>query len=172
MISGCRQSALHALMPALAQCLAHGCATETCLTRAVRVNFHQLAPSFCRFVRKCREESRPSGIVDGLGEHAAGQAFDVQVFYGNEAIGIDQRAGHFVVEVGPLITDMCVRFLQKHDGLAASTTAALTSRHTALGTSEMRLGGAVGPWVVYRRAVAQGRKREQAHIKTYSSLGL
>ena len=58
-------------MPTLTQCLGDGCATETGLARAARVNVHQLSTSFCRFVDQLGDERRPSGIIDGLGEKSA-----------------------------------------------------------------------------------------------------
>lgn len=83
MISWRRQPTLLTLMPALAQVFRHRCATETCLTRATRVDLHQHTPSPCRFVRELVDENRPSSIGDRLGQHATGQAFDVQVFDGS-----------------------------------------------------------------------------------------
>jgi len=85
MIACRRQPALLTLMPALAQRFGHRCATQTGLARAARIDMHQLAPSFCRFVRQLGDECRPSSIVDGLGQHAAGKPLDVQVFHGDHA---------------------------------------------------------------------------------------
>ena len=109
MIPGRRQSALLTPMPALTQSLWHWCATETRLTCAAKVDFHQLSTSLSRFVVQFHDERRPSSIVDRLGKHAACQPFDVQVFDGNHAVGIDQRACRFVVEVSTLVMHMRVR---------------------------------------------------------------
>lgn len=70
MISGSRQPALTTLMPALAQRFGRVRSACAGLRRATRVNFHQRAPSFCRFVREFGDESRPSGIRNGPGEQA------------------------------------------------------------------------------------------------------
>jgi len=65
-----------------------------------RVNFHQLATSFLRFVRKLREELRPCRIQDALGEavvmnHTAG----MDVFNSDYAEAIDYLPGKLVREV-------------------------------------------------------------------------
>src|SRR5215813_9251940 len=100
MISRCRQATVWTLMTALRQCFGDGCATETGLTRTARVDVYQHASSFCRFVRKLSEKTRPSSIIDGLGQHPARQSFDVQILDGDHAVGVDQRAGNLMLEVG------------------------------------------------------------------------
>src|SRR5207253_4343450 len=103
MISGSRQPTINALMPTLAQGLGYACPTETSLRRATRINLHDYPASFFRFAEQFVDEGRPSGIIDGLGEHSRCQAFDIQIFDGNQAVLINQRPRYLMVEISALV---------------------------------------------------------------------
>src|SRR2546427_722740 len=117
MISRSRQTALITQMPTLAQRFGYTRSTETSLRCAARIHFHQHAPSFFRFVRELVEERRPSGIIDGLGEHARRQAFDVQIFDRDQTTALNYKTRGLVVKVSALVSDVRVRALQFKHGL-------------------------------------------------------
>jgi hypothetical protein len=50
---------------------ANGRAAQTCLTRAARIDGHELATGTLSLVRQHGKESRPSRVVNGLGQHSA-----------------------------------------------------------------------------------------------------
>src|SRR5712691_6215867 len=171
MITCRRQPACLTLMPALAQCFGDWYATETCLARPARVHVHQLPASFCRFVGQFADERRPSGIVDGLRQHPAGQSLDVQVFHRNHAIGVDQGAGRFAVEVRPLVLYVCMSLLQEEHGLPAVTSPALTPGDTPLGNPKDPLGLAVATWVRNRFPCREGGEGCQPDIEPHGLIG-
>ena len=55
-----------------------------------------------------------------FGKHASGHAANVEVFDGDELVGIDDSAGELVREVSPLIGDALVDALKLADGLASA----------------------------------------------------
>jgi hypothetical protein len=164
MISCSRQPAVGTLVPPLRQGLADFCTTETRLARAARVNLYQPVPSLFRFVRKLREKARPSSIVDGLGEHAAGQAFDVQILDGDHVIGVDQGASDFVLKVRPLVFHLGVGFLEQQYGFAAILSPALAARDTALSQAQFGLSPLVVARVVNLCAISERGKSGQANV--------
>lgn len=168
MISGRRQSTVPALVPSLAQCLWDSCAAQTGLRSAARVNLHQLAPSFCRFVLKLCDEGRPSGIVNRFGKHPARQSFDIQIFNRNDAVMIDECAAELVVKVRALVPDVRMCLLQQQDSFPASVTASLATRHLALRSPEFSLCRAVVARVVNFRSVRERDEGRQSDIKADS----
>jgi len=126
---------------------------------------HQLAPSLCRFVRKLIDERRPSGIVDGLGEHAAGQTLDVQILNRDHPIGLDQGPSDFVLKVSPLVLDLGVRLLEQQDSFAAILAPALAACHTAPSQSQLGLCPLVVARVGDLCAISERRKGGQPDIK-------
>ena len=171
MITCLRQSTCLTLVPSLAQRFGDWCATATCLARSARVYAHQLPTSLYRFVGQFADERRPSRIVDGLRQHPTGQSFDVQVFHHNHAVGVDQGAGRLVVEVRPLVLDVCVSLLQKQHGLPAVPSSALPPGDTALGNPQGALGGAVVTWVRKRFSCREGCESGQPDIDPYGLSG-
>jgi hypothetical protein len=159
-------------VPTLTQCLRDGCATATGLTRAVRVDVHQLPTSFCRFVGQWSDERRPSGIVDGLGEHAAGQPLDVHILDSDHAIGVDQGVGDLVLKVRSLVLDLGVSLWEQEHGFSAILSPALSASHTALCTSQGCLAPLVAARVVDLCAIGEHRTGRQAHIQAHAGIGL
>ncbi len=71
-----------------------------CLTRIGRVDSHVVPASFFRFAGQFAEKLRPGGIGNAFGETmVVGHAVDVQVFYSNHAVVIDDLAAFLVREV-------------------------------------------------------------------------
>src|SRR5207248_3258438 len=170
MIARRRQSALCTLMPALAERFADLYATETGLARPARIDFHHLDTSFCRFVVQFVDERRPSCVIDGLRQHAAGQSLDVQVFHGNHAIGVDQTPCRFVLKVRSLILHMHVSFLQKQHGFPAVVPPAFASSDPPLCDAQSGLCLTVVARVGNRLASREGSKDCQPHINPDTGL--
>src|SRR5712691_1090265 len=171
MISCCRQSTLGTLMPSLRQWLADCCTTETGLTRAARIDVHQLTPSLCRFVRKLADEPRPSSVIDRLGEHATRQPFDVQILDSDHAIGIDQLTCNFMLKVSPLVLDLGMRFLEQQHGFAAILPTSLPASDTPLSQAQLGLRSLVVARIVDGRPIGERRKGGQAHIDARMCVG-
>src|SRR5919201_4035469 len=106
MITTDRHTTSKAVMPTLAQGLGNGCAARTPLRSAVGVYLDHSPTSFCRFVREFGQETTPTSIVNGPGQHATGQPLDVQVFHCNQIEAVDQLPGDLVLKVRPLISNM------------------------------------------------------------------
>ena len=51
-------------------------------------NLDKRTPGALSLVRKFIQEATPSDIVDGLGQHAAGHPFDIEVFHDDHAVVI------------------------------------------------------------------------------------
>src|SRR5690349_111772 len=114
MIAIRRQSTVQTKMPALSQRLANLCPTETCLTCTTRINFHEQPTSLFRFVGQHISEYRPRRIVNGLGKPSARQSLDIQVFYRNQPVLVNNLARFFVQEIAALIADVVVESLKQH----------------------------------------------------------
>src|SRR5258708_674977 len=136
MISLSRQSAHLAPMPPLAQVFPYVCAAETRLTRPARVYLDEITPGTCSLVRDFLHESSPSGIVDRLRQHSAGQPFDVQIFDGDQAVTINNFTRLLMMEIGALLLDMGMSPLEKLHGLTSALRAFLAPRNSALGDSQ------------------------------------
>ena len=107
----------------------------------------------------------PGGIVDCLGEHATSQAFDVELFDGDQPVAVDQYAGNFVMKIPALVADMCVDPLQGLKGFAPPMTATLPPGHPALRASELRLRGLKVAGVLDARAIGERGERLQPDIE-------
>jgi hypothetical protein len=99
MISGYGQPARFAVMPAVPERFGHRSAARAALRSAWCVNLHSQPGSLRRFPEQDEDERAPGRIQDRLGEPAARQALDVQVFDRNQAVAVDQHAGDFVRSV-------------------------------------------------------------------------
>lgn len=119
MITICHQAARETSVLPIRQSLADTRAADACLTRAARVNLHQLTTSVLSFVRQFIGERGPSGIVDGLRQHSAGQSLDVQVFDGDQPIAIHELPREFVVKVGADVEQAAMPSRQQRSSLAA-----------------------------------------------------
>src|SRR5687768_15756283 len=104
----------------------------THLSCAVRVHSKELSASVCSFIGNLIKEHSPSGIIDRLGKHPTCQTFEVQIFYGYQAVAGNNPLTDFVVKVASLIADMQVRALQKYNGFTARIATLPTSGYFAL----------------------------------------
>jgi hypothetical protein len=71
-----------------------------------------LPTSVRSFVGKLMDEGRPPDIMNGFGQEASRQTFDVQVFDGNHAKVLHQPVRPQVLKVFALIGNVLMRFLQ------------------------------------------------------------
>ena len=55
-----------------------------------------------------RDERRPSGVVDGLGQACTGESLDRQVLHGNRLVLANDPCGELVVELAPCVGDLRV----------------------------------------------------------------
>src|ERR1700736_3076383 len=143
MISRRRQAALRTLMPTLTERFRYACAAETSLRCAARIHFHQHPTSFFRFVGELCDERRPAGVVDRLGQHAAGKSFDVQIFDSDYAVFTDQPSTSLMVRISALVSDVRVCALQQFNRFAATMGAFLSPRYLSLRFAELPLCFAV-----------------------------
>src|SRR5882672_5194644 len=132
MITRNRQSATLTVMPSLAQCLRIRRSTHASLRRSTRINLYQYATSFRRFVRELCGKGRPSGVINGLGEHSSGQALHVQLFNHYQPEHRNQCPSYFVSEIRSLVADMRVSALQLSNGFLSVITASLAAGNLAL----------------------------------------
>jgi hypothetical protein len=114
-------------------------AVATHLRGVLRVNRDNSHPSFFRFGCEDVKEPRPSRIMGALGKTAAGDAFDVKRFVGDQAVLIYQLAGLFVVEVPSLVGRLLVQLRYAPERFAAAVGAFLFSREAALCPSKFLL---------------------------------
>src|SRR4030095_3525282 len=140
MITRNRQSATLTVMPTLAQRLRIRRSADTSLRRPARVAFQQHTPSLFRFVRELGDERRPSGVVDGLGEHSGRQPLDIQLFGDDQSEQYDQRPRNLVREIFPLIAHVGMRALQLSNGFLPIVTASLAAGKLALRPPKFGLG--------------------------------
>src|SRR5262249_18109812 len=164
MITRDRQSTTLTVMPSLAQCLRIGCPTYASLRRPARVYFHQRTTSLFRFVRELGDERRPSGVINGLGEHSGRQPLDIQLFDDDHPEKNDQCPGYLVREIFPLIAHVGMRSLQFPDGFLPVITAALATCDLALRTAKSRLSAFKIPGVFDLRPVRERGEGAQSHV--------
>jgi hypothetical protein len=77
-------------MPTLRKRLRYSLPADTGLACAAWVNSDKHTPGALSLVRKFIQETTPSDIVDGLGQHATGHPFDIEAFNGDHAVVINQ----------------------------------------------------------------------------------
>src|SRR5882672_1972951 len=165
MITRNRQSATLTVMPSLAQCLRIRRSAHASLRRSARVYLHQHTTSFCRFVRELGDQRRPSGVINGLGEHPSRQALDVQVFDDDQSEQNDQRPGNLVREIFSLIAHLSMRSLQLSDRLLSVVTASLATGNLTLRPPELGLRFLVVSGIRDLGPVRQRGEGAQSHVK-------
>src|SRR5574342_1086098 len=165
MIARNRQSATLTMMPSLAQCLRIRLSADTSLRRSARVYFHQHTTSLRRFVRELCDERRPSGVINGLGQHSSGHALYVQLFNYYQSEQKHQRSRYLVREILSLVTHMRVGALQLSNGFLSVITASLATGDLTLRPSEFGLGFFVVSGVFNLGSVRQRGEGIQAHVK-------
>ncbi len=135
------------------------------LTRIGRVDFDKDSTSFFRFVGHLRKETRPRGIMNTFGKAMLmNHAVHLQVFDGNEAIGIDDLSTLLMREILPLESDPLM-----HTGDGLAVFAPLWSAFRKLGVLALHFPQSFfflpeETRVFYISGIRKGSKRFQAHI--------
>ena len=146
--------------------LAHCGSADACLTRTARVYLDQIAPSVFGLVRNLSEKASPCSIVNRLGEHAASQAFDIQVFDNNRSEILNQPERQTMLQLVPLIPDSSVNFLEQRNRFAPTLRAFLAARNLSLRSTKTRLSLLIETRIRNRRIVSECREVFEAHINS------
>src|SRR5215510_3106533 len=164
MITSNRQSAIVTMMPTLAQCFGIRRAANTALGCPARVYLHQHTPSFFRFVRELCDERRPSGIVNGFGQHPSRQSFDIQILDYYQSKQDDQGARYLVGKIFSLIADVGMRSLQISHGLLSILATAFAAGYLALRSTQFGLRLPIITRVVNLSSIRESSEGGQANI--------
>ena len=152
-------------MPTLRERFSDSMSANARLARTARVNLDELAPGTFSLVRKFAQEVSPSGIIDGLGQHTAGQSLDVQVFDNNHTVVVDQHTAELVLEIGSLVLNMRVLPLQHGNGFPATVRPlVLAPSHPPLCDAQSALCITVQTRIANLSAVAEGCEGRQPNI--------
>jgi len=146
--------------------LAHCGSADACLTRTARVYLYQIAPSVFGFVRNLSEKGSPCSIVNRLGEHAASQAFDIQVFDNNRSEILNQPERQTMLELVPLIPDSSVNFLEQCNRFTPTLRAFLAARNLSLRSTKTRLSLLIETRIRNGRIVSECREVFEANINS------
>lgn len=146
--------------------LSHCGSADACLTRTARVYLYQIAPSVFGFVRNLSEKGSPCSIVNRLGEHAASQAFDIQVFDNNRSEILNQPERQTMLELVPLIPDSSVNFLEQCNRFAPTLRAFLAARNLSLRSTKTRLSLLIETRIRNGRIVSECREVFEANINS------
>jgi hypothetical protein len=107
-----------------------------------------------------------------LRQHSTGHSFDVQVFYGDKSVAIDDTARNFVVKVIPLILDVSELSLEQLHGLASAVRFLVGSTsETALRYPEFLLFFLVESRIVYLSTIIKRCKSGKPNVNSYSFRG-
>jgi hypothetical protein len=164
MISRRRQSAGRTIVPPIGEGFRHGCPAQTFLRTTPWVHLGIPPASICRLVGDECKELTPSGIVNGLRQHPAGEPFHMQIFGGYHAVLVDQLARFFVVEIAALVRYMGMRPWQQEDGLTAAVASLFAPRHLPLSATEARFGIPVVARIRNLRAAGKHRKAVPSNV--------
>ena len=127
--------------------------------------------SFFHFVGELGKELSPTRIVDRPRQHSARQAFDVQVFNSDKAVGVGQSTAELVLEVGALISNVNVGLLKEAHCLASPSPTLLASGDLALAAPELRQSSLQVAGIGDQFPVREGGKGSQSHVDTDSARG-
>src|SRR6266700_161347 len=159
-------------MPALAEGLGDLLAADrTGLRCAGRIHLDQRPTSFRRFVGHDRDELAPASIVNGLGQHRAGQPLDVQIFDGDQPVRLNQRVRRLVMEVTPLIGDVAMHPRYCLACFQSPPRALLASRELPLGQAQPSFSHAQVTWIGDLGPVAQDSECRQPDVDTDGQVG-
>jgi hypothetical protein len=154
-ITRSNQTASGADVLSIREFLPHLCSACACLTCSTWVDSLQRATSTFSLVRKFRKEGCPTRIVYRLGEHAACQAFDVQIFNRNYTEVLDKPERKLVLKLMSLVLDSLVNFLQQRNSFTATVRAFPAASNLALSTAQLRFRSLIPAWVRDRLVIGQ-----------------
>lgn len=164
MITICDQTARHTSVLPIGQPLPDGRAAGAGLARAAWVYLHQLTTGAFSLVREFVDEGRPSGIMNGLRQPTARKSFDVEVFYGDQAVAIDDLARELVVEVRATIEHATIAKGEHRRGLASPVASALPPSESPVTGSDVCLCCPTKPRISGGSAVTECGEVRQTHV--------
>jgi hypothetical protein len=132
MVTGSDKSASHAHMLSVGKSFWHGCSAQTSLARTRWVHSDVLAPGTLSLVRKRSKKTTPSNVVNRLGEHTVSQALNVECFYGNGSVLLNETMGQLVLKILPLIRHMLVNLRKDLNGLMTTIGTFLPTCYSTL----------------------------------------
>jgi hypothetical protein len=172
MISSTFQSASWARVPTIPKFLGNLSAAQAGLGCASRVYLNELTTGALSLVRKHVKETSPANIMYRLCQHSTGHSFDIQVFYGDKTVAIDDSTRNLVMKVAPLILDVSVLTLQQLNSLASTIRLFVSpTGKTAMRNSQLSMCLFVEPWIIYLCAIVQRSKSCQTNVDSYSFRG-
>jgi hypothetical protein len=144
-------------------------AAATPLRGSTRIYLNEQTTGTLSLVRQLLKETGPPGVMDGLREHTARQALDIQVLDRNHPEAANETVCQLMLEVEPLVLDPGVRPLEDGDGLLSALAPLLAASDPTLCDAEGGLGVLVMPGVINHGAVTQNGETFQSHIDTDGS---
>jgi hypothetical protein len=99
-----------------------------------------------------------------LGKHSAGQAPDVQIFHGDEAIVINQPSGQLVLEIVALVEYLSVQVSNPPARPAPTSTPLGAAGQVALLAAQFPLCLPEPPRIIYDFGIAGDGKGFQSYI--------
>lgn len=164
MITISNQPARRTRVNALFQGLAHFCTAQARLRRPRWIDFYQYASGTFSLVREHEKESRPSSVVNTLGEHSARQSLDVQIFDRNKAVSVNQFARFLVMKVPTLIADVIVESLEQQHCFTSPIRSPVSPRYAPLQTPELSLSGSEPTRIFNRASIAERGKAAEPNV--------
>ena len=151
-------------MPTLAEHLGYRYATCTRLRCTGWVHSQHCTTSLFRFVTQDFQEAAPCGIIYGLGQYAASQPLDVQIFNKDHTIVIHQPPRRFVMKISSGIAHAGVSFLQHLNGFTPSFRASLASGNPTLSDPQFSLCVLIPARIVNHGPIAEYSKTRQSQV--------
>src|SRR6266540_937964 len=128
-------------------------ASAAFLRTAAWIHRDKLAPGpFCLGC-KDRSELCPRDVADLFGQHAAGEAFDVEIFDCDGLVFLHQASGHLVEKVRARVPHVSVLTSEDSDGFTSTAGPAFSTRHPPLGTGDFSLRPLQQSWILDTRTV-------------------
>ncbi len=155
-----------ALVNSHAESLADFCSAQTGLTCSARIYFHEQPTGAFSLVGQHVYESRPSGVINRLRQHAFSESLDIQIFDCDQAVPVDNLSRFFVVKIAPLSANVIVKPLKQQHCFAPTATAFLSPFYATLQASQFRFRVSKVARVLNRGTIAQGSKRSQPNVNS------
>ncbi len=139
-------------------------ASAAFLRTAAWIHRDKLAPGpFCLGC-KDRSELCPRDVADLFGQHAAGEAFDVEIFDCDGLVFLHQASGHLVEKVRARVPHFSVLTSEDSDGFTSTPGPAFSTRHPPLGTGDFSLRPLQQSWILDTRTVGSSSEGFDADV--------
>jgi hypothetical protein len=145
--------------------------TRTLLGSPPWEDLQERAASLCRFAARVLEELRPSCIGNALVERSiliGLHVWNVQVFAGDDLIGVDELPACLVRKIGAAVRDALVNMLHDAPGFAPCWRVLILGTECALGLLQHLFVPTEETRIVNAGAIAEHGKRAQPYIDACS----